>query len=59
MEAADDDSGSFLVVVKAMFLWLLSHVANNYHEMAGNLLVTLSIIYLLWKWWRDYKKSKV
>jgi hypothetical protein len=55
----DDDSGSSWVVAKAMVLWLLSHVAKNYHEAAGNLLVTLSLLYLLWKWWRDYKKSKV
>jgi hypothetical protein len=57
MASIDDDS-DYLVVFKALGLWLLSHFANNYHEYAGNLLVTMSILYLGWKWWRDYKKPK-
>jgi hypothetical protein len=59
MANIDDDSDSLVVVFKALVIWLLSHFAKNYHEYAGNLLVTLSIFYLCWKWWRDYKKPKV
>jgi hypothetical protein len=57
MASIDDDS-DYLVVFKSLGLGLFSHFAKNYHEYAGNLLVTMSILYLGWKWWRDYKKPK-
>jgi hypothetical protein len=39
-------------------MWLLSFIAHNYHVVAGNILVTLSIIYLIWKWRHEFLKSK-
>lgn len=40
-------------------LWIVSTLAAGYHEVAGNIFVTLSILYLIWRWWRDYKKERV
>ncbi len=58
MASIDDDSDSLVVVFKALVIYVFSHFAKNYHEYAGNLLVTLSILYLVWKWWRDFKNPK-
>jgi hypothetical protein len=44
---------------KVALLWFIGIVAHNYHIIAGNILVTLSIAYLVWKWWRDIKKEKI
>lgn len=52
----DDDFS--IAAVKIFILWMFGLIAHNYHVIAGNVLVTLSIAYLIWKWIRDYKKSK-
>lgn len=56
--AAYHDSDTWWTLAKAGVLWLVSWFAKGYHDIAGNVLVTLSIVYLLWKWNRDIKKSK-
>ena len=47
-----------LEALKVFLLWMIGIVAHNYHLIAGNILVTLSILYLIWKWRRDYKKEE-
>lgn len=54
----DDDSGITLVAVKLFLMWLVSKIAHNYHEIVGNILITLSVLYLVWKWRRDHLKEK-
>jgi hypothetical protein len=57
---ADTEHSDFtLAAIKVGLLWLIGIVAHNYHVIAGNILVTLSICYLVWKWIRDYRKEKV
>ncbi len=58
---ADDTDHSDLLWagIKIAIIWFISLVAHNYHVIAGNILVTMSIAYLAWKWWRDYKKEKI
>ncbi len=34
------------------------YVISHYNVIAGNLFLTLSILYLLWRWRRDYRKNK-
>jgi hypothetical protein len=54
-----DHSDIGFTLGKVFSLWLVSRITLDYHEVAGNILVTLSILYLGWKWWRDYKKEKL
>jgi hypothetical protein len=57
MAQIDSDNSDFtLAGIKVAFMWFISIVAHNYHVIAGNILVTLSIAYLIWKWRRDYKE---
>jgi hypothetical protein len=56
---SEDNSDFSIAAIKVFILWAIGLLAHNYHIIAGNILVTLSIAYLIWKWWRDYKKSKV
>jgi hypothetical protein len=52
----DDHSDLTWAGIKVGALWLIGLIAHNYHVIAGNILVTLSIAYLIWKWRRDYKE---
>jgi hypothetical protein len=55
----DQETDDFSIAsIKVFILWAIGLIGHNYHVIAGNILVTLSIAYLIWKWWRDYKKSK-
>jgi hypothetical protein len=54
----EDNSEFGWAFIKVMILWFIGLLAHNYHVIAGNILVTLSIAYLIWKWWRDYKKEQ-
>lgn len=54
----DDHSDFTWAAFKVFLLWAIGIVAHNYHVIAGNILVTLSVAYLIWKWRRDYKKDQ-
>ncbi len=54
----DDHSDFSIAAIKVFALWIIGALAHNYHVIAGNILVTLSIIYLIWKWRRDFLKGK-
>lgn len=36
----------------------VNYFVANYNAIAGNILVTLSVGYMIWKWRRDIKKNK-
>lgn len=38
---------------------VVNYVIAHYHDMLGALFTTVSILYLLWKWRREYKKDKL
>jgi hypothetical protein len=44
--------------VKIVILGICSFIFHNYHLVAGNIFITLSCLYLLWKWRRDYLKEQ-
>jgi hypothetical protein len=54
----EDHSDFSWVFFKVFIMWAASHVVHNYHEIAGNILVTLSILFLIWKWRKEVKKYK-
>jgi hypothetical protein len=54
----EDNSEFGWAFIKVMAIWVIGLLAHNYHVIAGNILVTLSIAYLVWKWVRDYKKEQ-
>jgi hypothetical protein len=54
----DEESDLSWAVIKIAFMWFMGLLAHNYHIIAGNILVTLSIAYLIWKWRRDIKKEQ-
>lgn len=58
MAGHHDHSDLTWAAVKVGVMWLIGAIAHNYHVIAGNILVTLSIAYLIWKWRRDIKRSK-
>lgn len=57
MKLTDTDDITFMGM-KLLSLWLISWFAKNYHEIMGNVMITLSVAYLAWKWYRDWKKAK-
>jgi hypothetical protein len=53
-----DNSDFFWAKITVGIMWVIGFLAHNYHVIAGNILVTMSIAYLIWKWRRDYKKEQ-
>lgn len=45
-------------IVNLGLLCLSCFTTSMYNVIMGNILVTLSIIYLVWRWRRDYRKNK-
>ncbi len=43
---------------KILGLGIINIIAHNYHVVAANILVTISIGYVIWKWRGEYLKSK-
>lgn len=54
--AAHENDDIIVAGIKVAALWVMSHVVHNYHEFAGNVLVTLSVGYVAFKIYRDVKK---
>jgi hypothetical protein len=53
----EDHDGVKLELIKLVSMWIISHCIRDFHETAANVFITLSILYLLWKWRRDYLKG--
>lgn len=48
-----------LAGVKVLIIWIITLIAHNIDSILHTILALLSIAYLIWKWVRDYKKSKL
>jgi hypothetical protein len=58
MQNTDSDS-IFMAYLKVFILAIANYLAKiSLHEALSNIFLGLSILYLLWKWYRDFKKSK-
>ncbi len=58
MNLADDHTEFLTATVKIIILAMAGFIFHNYHIIAGNIFVTLSICYLVWKWRMDWKERK-
>jgi hypothetical protein len=56
-----EDTEADITIWKAIgliFLYLINYVIHNYNAIMGNIFITLSIAFLLWKWRSEYLKDK-
>lgn len=59
MDDMNDSDPIFLAYLKVLGLAVANFLVKiSMHEALSNIFLTLSILYLLWRWWRDIKKTK-
>jgi len=49
---------SFFEMIKLVGLGIINMVAHNYNDVMGGIFGTISTVYLIWRFHRDWKREK-
>lgn len=58
---AAHEENDYTIILKGVglgILWLLSKIAANYHDIVGNIFITVSLAFVCYKFYMEYKKNK-